>query len=59
MVLGSGILIISDGYVITAKHVLDGCNETIIRCIKNGQQLEFAVIWGDAANLFLEIRVVR
>jgi hypothetical protein len=58
-IAGSGFFVSSRGYVVTAKHVLDGCDEAIAASDKQVTELEVAVLSVAALGSSAEVRVMR
>ena len=46
--LGSGVIVSSDGYIITANHVVEGADEIKVALASGGQELTAKVIGADA-----------
>jgi len=46
--LGSGVIVSSDGYILTANHVVEGADEIKVALANGGQQFTAKVIGGDA-----------
>jgi hypothetical protein len=58
-IAGSGFFVSSRGYVVTAKHVLDGCDEVIAASDKQVEELEIAVLSVATHGSSAEVRVMR
>src|SRR5262249_22416314 len=58
-IVGSGFFINSKGYVITAKHVLDGCDERLVVYRRQKQELEIAILSVVTKGSKAEVRVMR
>ncbi|MDP9288192.1 MAG: serine protease [Thermoproteota archaeon] len=58
-ILGSGFFISSKGYVITAKHVLDGCDKMLEVYREQKQELEIAILSVVTKGSKAEVRVMR
>lgn len=54
--VGSGIIVNSNGYIITNYHVAGGSNKKIIISFANGRNYEGAVLWGDPV---IDIAIVK
>lgn len=46
--LGSGVIVSSDGYILTANHVVDGADEVKVSLASGGKEYTAKVIGGDA-----------
>jgi hypothetical protein len=59
VIVGSGFFVSSRGYVVTAKHVLDRCDEVITASDKHIEELEIAVLSVTASGSSADVRVMR
>jgi len=48
--LGSGVIVSTDGYILTANHVIDGADKVRVALASGDQEFEAKVVGGDAAT---------
>jgi len=53
---GSGVVISSDGYIVTNNHVIDGANEIFVR-LSNGESYNAVLVGGDASTDLAVIKI--
>jgi serine protease Do len=56
--LGSGVIVSSDGYIITANHVVEGADEIKVALASGGQELTAKVIGADAPTDVAVLKIV-
>jgi serine protease Do len=56
--LGSGVIVSSDGYILTANHVVEGADEIKVALASGGQELTAKVIGGDAPTDVAVLKIV-
>lgn len=54
--VGSGVIVHSDGYILTNDHVVDGSTSNITVTFKDGSELKGQVLWSDPT---LDLAVVK
>ncbi len=55
--VGSGVIVSSDGYIVTNSHVVDnGKAESIKTLLSNGEEVEAKLVWNDAT---LDLAVIK
>lgn len=53
---GSGVIVDTDGYILTCNHVVEGSNKVVVR-LKNGKEYEASIVGTDPQNDVAVIKI--